>query len=357
MNNIKKVGITALATSLVAVSAHAGTMNVNGSANMTWAQKDVVEGKSIGSDKGLTVSGSGELDNGWTFYTGTYVSDGINLSTHVTTLTMGSLGTVKMGTAFGGVAGGYDEEVPNAYEQLSDHFQNSTNIVGSTLDNNTLVYASPSFDAGGATVSFGLAYSPDSHDNAVNNGYSEGTAHAGYYGEGVGLGVTINAGALTIGGYGHERDAVKNRAAGTDAIRDEFHGVWFAKYSVGPVSFGYSNSYHDAGLTGTGGTANTAKTVGTSSGFFENEQMSIAFNVNDNLSISWSDSSDSYDSQDNNSSGTATADVDKDTDALQIAYSMGGLSIKAYRMEETNPNYDGNATSMEKSEVSLGLAF
>ena len=89
MNNLKKVGVTALAGSLVAVSAHAGTMSVNGSANMTWAQKDGTEGKTIGTDKGLTVSGSGELDNGWTFYTGTYVSDGINLSTHLTTLTMG----------------------------------------------------------------------------------------------------------------------------------------------------------------------------------------------------------------------------------------------------------------------------
>ena len=59
--------------------------------------------------------------------------------------------------------------------------------------------------------------------------------------------------------------------------------------------------------------------------------MSIAFNVNDNLSISWTDGEDTYDAQDNNSSGTATADVDKDTDALQIAYSMGGMSIKAYQ--------------------------
>ena len=356
MNNLKKVGITALATSLVAVSAHAGTMNVNGSANMTWAQDDKTEGKTIGSDKGLTVSGSGELDNGWTFYTGTYVSDGINLSTHVTTLTMGSLGTVKMGTSFGGVAGGYDEEVPQAYEQLSDHFQNSTNIVGSTLDNNTLVYASPSFDAGGATVSFGLAYSPDAHDNNVNNGYSEGTAHAGYYGDGYGLGVTIATGSLTIGAYGHEREAVKNIAAGVDAIRDEFHGVWFAKYSAGPVSFGYSNSYADYGLAAAATTVNTAKTVGTSSGYFENEQMSIAFNVNDNVSISWTDGTDTYVAQEHLSSGS-TANVDKGTDALQIAYSMGGLSIKAYRMEETNPNYDSDAKTMEKSEVSLGLAF
>ena len=83
--------------------------------------------------------------------------------------------------------------------------------------------------------------------------------------------------------------------------------------------------------------------------------MSIAFNVNDNVSISWTDTADTYDAQDNAS--TAIADVEKSTDAIQIAYSMGGMSIKAYRMEEKNPNYDANASTSGKSEISLGLAF
>jgi len=332
-------------------------MSVNGSANMTWAQKDVVEGKSIGSDKGLTISGSGELDNGWTFYTGTYVSDGINLSTHVTTLTMGSLGTIKMGTGFGGIHGSYDEEVPQAYEQLSDSHQNSSNKIGDALDNNSLIYTSPSFDMGGGTVSFGLAYSQDAHDTAVNNGYPDGTSHVGVYGEGVGAGITAAMGSLTVGVYGHTRDIVKHAKAGTDAYRDDFQGIWYAKYSAGPVSFGYSSSYYDSGLIGSGGSANTAKTVGTATGVFEMEQMSVAFNVNDNLSISWTDGEDTYDAQSNVKGGTEVVDVSQDTDALQVAYSMGGMSIKAYRMETSNPAYDGNAAASEKSEVSLGLAF
>ena len=148
MNNLKKLGVTALAGSLVAVSAQAGEMGVNGAANFTWAQKDGTEGKSIGTDKGLTVSGSGELDNGWTFYVGTYISDAITISTHVTTLTMGSMGTIKAGQGFGGAGASYDEEVPQAYEQTSDGYQNSSNLVGAALDNNALVYDSPSFDMG-----------------------------------------------------------------------------------------------------------------------------------------------------------------------------------------------------------------
>ncbi len=356
MNNLKKLGVTALAGSLVAVSAQAGEMGVNGAANFTWAQKDGTEGKSIGTDKGLTVSGSGELDNGWTFYVGTYISDAITISSSVTTLTMGSMGTIKAGQGYGGAGSAYDEEVPQAYEQTSDAFQNSANLVGAALDNNAIVYDSPSFDMGGGSVSFDLAISPDATDNGVNNG-GQG-AHTGTYGLGYGAGMTISglADGLTLGVYGDIRENVKAQTATEDKTRDAFTGTWYAKYSAGPVSFGYQTSYFDSGLAGTSVIAAASPaTVGTSSGVFEAESMSIAFNVNDNLSISWTDTSDVYDAQDNAS--TAIADVDKQTDALQIAYSMGGMSIKAYRMTETNPNYDSDAVEAEKSEISLGLAF
>ena len=182
MNNIKKLGVTALAGTLAAVGAQAGEMSVNGAANFTWAQKDGTEGKSIGTDKGLTVSGSGELDNGWTFSVGTYISDAITISTHVTTLTMGSLGTIKVGQSFGGAGSAYDEEVPNAYEETSDTYQNSSNLVGAYLDNNAVIWDLPAMDMGGATVSMDLAFSPAATDSAVNNG-GQG-AHTGVWGIG-----------------------------------------------------------------------------------------------------------------------------------------------------------------------------
>jgi len=357
MNKIKKLGITALATSLVATSAHAGAMAVNGAANMTWAQTDAAAGKGIGTDKGLTVSGSGELDNGWTFYVGTYISDAITISTHVTTLTMGSLGTIKAGQGFGGAGSAYDEEVPQAYEQTSDAYQNSSNLVGAYLDNNALVYDSPSYDMGVGSMSFDLAWSPNASDAAVNNGGVG--AESSTFGQGYGAGVTLSGltEGLTIGVYGDIRENTLAPAAGTDAVRDQFTGTWYAKYSAGPVSFGYQSSYFDSGHAGATIAATSAKTVGTSGGYFEAENMSVAFNINDNVSISWTDTSDTYNAQSNVKGGTETADVEKSTDAIQIAYSMGGMSIKAYRMEEKNPNYDSNASTLGKSEISLGLAF
>jgi len=353
MNNLKKMGITALATTLVATSAHAGEMAVNGAANFTWAQVDGTAGKGIGTDKGLTVSGSGELDNGWTFYVGTYISDAITISSSVTTLTMGSMGTIKAGQGFGGAGAAYDEEVPQAYEQTSDNFQNSANLVGASLDNNALVYDSPSFDMGVGSVSFDLAFAPDASDSATNNGGVGAQNDA--FGSGYGVGITVSglADALTLGVYGDIRETSQTAAAGQDKASDQFTGTWYAKYSAGPVSIGYQTSVFDSGVTGASIAANSPATVGTSSGTFEAESMSIAFNVNDNLSLSWTDTSDTYDA-----GGVSTAaDVDKDTDAIQVAYSMGGMSIKAYRMEEKNPNYDANASTLGKSEISLGLAF
>jgi hypothetical protein len=83
--------------------------------------------------------------------------------------------------------------------------------------------------------------------------------------------------------------------------------------------------------------------------------MGIAFNINDNLSVSYTESSETYDAQDNAS--TAIADVDQDIDALQVAYSMGGMSIKAYQMEVENPAFDEDASDSKVTEIALGLAF
>ena len=97
-----------------------------------------------------------------------------------------------------------------------------------------------------------------------------------------------------------------------------------------------------------------AKTVGTSGGLFEGEAISIAFNVNDDLSISYTDKEDTYDAQDG---ANSIADVTMNTESLQVAYSMGSMSVKAYSTETSNPNFDGNADKRTVTEIALGIAF
>ena len=355
MNNLKKLGLSALAGSLVAVSAQAGEMSVSGSANVTYKTgKTANSSRSLGTDKDVAFTGSGELDNGWSFTVSTLLTDAYSVSSSYTSLTMGSMGTLTFGTDTGGVSYMYDEEVPQVYEQTSDAQQNSANIVGNALDSNYVAYTAPALEVGGATINIGLEYSPQAADSGANDGgqhtYSE------VRGSGMGAGVTIAYDALKVGVYAAEID---NTKPGTgDDQKDHFEGVWYAKYSFGPVSIGYSESYLENGLADTDDTAeaaNVAKTVRTATGIFESESYSIAFNVNDNFSISYTETEDTYDSQDDKT--TNIVDVTQETEALQVAYSMGAMSIKAYNMETTNPGYDNDAEKMNVTEIALGLSF
>ena len=79
MTNLKKLGLTALAGSLAAVSAQAGEMSVSGGINVTYTtgDKGANSAQSLGNDKDVAFSGSGELDNGWTF------SSGVTMTMHL----------------------------------------------------------------------------------------------------------------------------------------------------------------------------------------------------------------------------------------------------------------------------------
>ena len=360
MNNFKKVGLTALASSLVAVSAQAGELTVTGGANITLksgaaASSHNVSGRGIGTDKDVAFKGTGELDNGTSFTVFTATNDSqTDLTSGYISIATPSFGSFLMGNHSGAAHYKYDEEVPTAYEQLSDPSGNlmPANKVGDFMDNNHITYTSPAFDLGGASITFDLGYASDANDTETGDG---GVPGEGTYGTGQEAGVTIKYDALQLGVYGAEREnPTKTNGTTQDAVQDEFNGVWYVKYSMGPVSIGYSESYLDSGVseTATVGTT-TAKTLRTSGGIFEGQQIGIAFNVNDNLSISYSESTETYNAQ----SEAANQDVDQETDAIQVAYSMGGMSIKAYQMEITNPAMDEDADDSKITEIALGLAF
>ena len=70
MNNFKKIGLTALAGSLVVTSAFAGELTASGSASMGYSSisgtADDGRGKNITMGNSVYLAGSGEMDNGLT---------------------------------------------------------------------------------------------------------------------------------------------------------------------------------------------------------------------------------------------------------------------------------------------------
>ena len=83
MNNIKKIGLTALAGSLVTLgSAQAGEMSVSGGINTTlkFGKGGGNTARSIGADKDVAFTGGGELDNGTTFSMSVTTNDAYGIS-------------------------------------------------------------------------------------------------------------------------------------------------------------------------------------------------------------------------------------------------------------------------------------
>jgi len=360
MNKFKKIGLTALAGSLVAVSAHAGELSVSGGVNVTFkhgtaAAATNTTSRGIGTDKDVAFTGGGELDNGTTFSVMTATNDKQqDLTSAAITISTPSFGSFLLGNHSGAAHMYYDEEVPQVYEQISDITSTVTqNKVGDFMDNNHVTYTAPTFDLGGAQITAHLGYATDASDTETGDGGIPKEQKT--YGSGQEAGITIAYDAFKFGIYGAERENKTQVAAGVDNVRDEFNGVWYAKYSMGPVSVGYSEFYMDAGVSGTAEATTAAKVLRTAAGIQEGHQIGIAFNVNENLSLSYTESEETYNAQ--AGKGVTVADVDQKIDAIQIAYSMGGMSIKAYQMDVTNPSFDEDADDSKVTEIALGLAF
>ena len=96
---MKKVGLTALAASLVSFSANAGEMTVSGAASMNVAGYsaggDGNNAKTFSMGDQFTVSGGGELDNGMTVSMSIQM-DGQIMDDHSVTVSSEGMGTLTL---------------------------------------------------------------------------------------------------------------------------------------------------------------------------------------------------------------------------------------------------------------------
>jgi outer membrane protein OmpU len=368
MNKLKKIGLTALGTSLVASSAIAADASLTGNVGYTWSSEEIGTSTTdgIGYEADFNMSVSGEMDNGWTATGSMLLTESATLSSSWTSLTMGSLGTVLVGNGYGGVGQAFDDVTPRAYEENHDGMATSTAIdnIGASMDNGQIMYMSPSFDMMGMSASFMAEYAPEASDGAVTDGAV--SAQSNLWSSGQGLGIKLSGMGISAGAYASEKskDSSDNVVSG-----DSMNATWHVSYTAGPVSIGYQTGGADNALvtgssadvdarTGGAEAATAAKKYTTAGGIFEYEKMSIAANVNDNFSISWGELKETYDSQSSNVSGAqGLADVEMKSTSIQFAYSMGSMSVKGYMTDTDNPGWDSDAKSDEVTELAVGFSF
>jgi outer membrane protein OmpU len=351
MNNLKKIGLTALAGSLAAVSANAIEMSVSGNTSVSYTSQSTQTaaagaqgpgGQAIGVDTGISFTGSGELENGFTVKTFAALDDGRanTLSSSQLTVGLGSLGTVVFAQQFGSAANGIDHMIPRVKEEAFDQAGGSVlQGFGRSTAEGTVTYKSPSVDLAGVSVSIGLDYDPAaggaSDDHDATTGKTAGSA-----GSGTGAvikfvsadtGVTVGAGVENISGQGKDADKENVTA--------------YALYAMGPVSVGYQMYYLDNGSAGDGSVAQGAD--------YDGDAMSIAFNVNDNLSLGYSQINETK------KSIMATAATDRDIQSFTAAYSAGGMALTLQQTETDNYALAAaaSARNVENTHITLAFAF
>ena len=320
MNKYKKIGLTALAGSLVATSAFAGELGVSGSASMNVEHTNggaANAGKTFSMGNSVKFSGSGELDNGMTVSL-SFELDQNDDSTaanaaysggpfdgHSVSISSDTLGKLTLyGEGGKSSTALYDT---SAAGDLWDNYDAEDGIEPEetgTADN-MLLYTLPSFVDG---LSLNASYEPTK--GGVASATQFGASYSGIDG-------------LTVSyATGDDSNAVSDPSTGT---------VLKASYAYGPVTLAYSDYEFD-------------KTGDT--GSIDMNGYKVTYTVTDELSLAY-----------------ATEDLDevgKDEtasyDEVSVSYTTGGMTLSASMGEADNR--DGTTTAtMDNERWYLGASF
>ena len=317
MNNFKKVGLSALAGSLVATSAYAGEVTVAGGAGMFLEHINggaANSGKSFSMSNQLTFTGGGELDNGLNVSISFVIDqgDGVTASTapfdsHSVSVSSDSLGTIKMSgeggsSASGAVDGMVSGDIWDAFQATADEPEAAPG------GSNGLFYTLPTVMDG---VSAAISYAPK------GTGYESSTAWNIVYSGVEGLTLTYAQGDDNS----------------TDASEAD-HTVMKASYAYGPITVGYSESEYDDEVA---------------AGDQSTEAYNIAYTISDDLSIS-------YGSEELEFGVQSATNVAAEFERLKLTYTTGGMTLTA--SQSTGDNIDYSTTATKDQEVwALGATF
>ena len=305
MNNLKKLGLTALAGSLVASTAVAGSLDVSGTAKVKYQSKgsERVTGNPWSDTTTITFSGSGDLDNGMSISYG-YIMANAVFSSSKLLLDMGDTGVVSFGNVShqAGISK-YSDKMPTAGEQVWDDVDATDEGVTDLGSDNTLGYE---VTMSGITASASYARVGVGTDNSLVLIANDLVENATF-----GIGTGTNAASATS--------------------EDDMTTAW-ATYTTGPITMGVQLSEID-------------KTAANSD--VDRTHVAVSFAVNENLSISYGISDVDYELSTKSS---------EESSGFSASYTMGGMTLGAVA-NKTDSLLGTAGTDRTFTEVSLAFAF
>ena len=313
MNNLKKVGLTALAGALVSVSANAADLSVTGGASLSFAgEEKQLTGNGWSMNNGVTFSASVEQENGWNVTVTQVLNDDDVASDRVFDtrslgIDMGDAGTITFyGTGGSGAVSAIDDTTPTAGEESWDDVTGADSVPGGPTGNNMFHYTNSSLMDGLALTA---SYTPSDGTTEIESSSDFAVKYTGIDGLTLGAGVGEDNGEATT-------------VVDSDVI--------YATYTFDAFSVGYSASENDSTAT------NADK---------EMTALGVSYAVSEDMSISYNVSEIEYEN--------ATLS-DQEATGISVSYTMGSLSLKANH--NTVDNIAGAATD-DRSGYALTLGF
>ena len=321
-------------------SANAGELSVSGTAKATY---NIQSGKTnadtgIGITNELNFTASGELDNGYTWsYSmeldpNAVASDNAGAQNDDTQMTLTTpMGTVGVFVSEGGL------DVEDAASQSVYARPTDAGDPSGTSDNYTIdSYSNVQYHTPADLLPFGvtakIAYATDLGSAAGDSGNNAGSVQTntdttnGTNATEIQVkaapidGLSIGASYFEFGGQSGEQKNDQNAES----------GAYYATYSAGPVSIGYSKAHkamhlidnHDGAGTGTTGAVED----------YDQTNYSIAFAANDDLSVS-------YERETSEANKLDDTSVEQESSAVQVAYTMGGMTLAVSHASHDNNAY------------------
>ena len=320
MNNFKKIGLTALAASLVSVSAHAGELTISGAASMNvggYSGEQHDGGATFSMGNQFTVAGSGELDNGMTVSISYQLDYGDAIDDHSVTVSSDSMGSLTLhGHGGGSATSAMDATAAGNIWDTFDVAVGSTRgqVVpvkhrNSAPGNNSLSYTMPTIMDG---VAVNLSYEPQQSGNTIDSGMGYAVTYTGIEG-------------LTVA-YS-ESDIV-----GTTSDLSGDQTAWKVSYAYGPVTATMTSSEYD---------------VVTTTADQDVNSIAVSYTISDEMSVTYG--TESIES-------STAGDSDAEYTVLKGSYTAGGMTISAQMKEGENVDHSTNSNA-DFEYWGLGLAF
>ena len=289
MNNLKKIGLTALAGSLVVTSAFAGELTATGSASMgvsnITGSADASTGKDFSMANSVYLNGSTELDNGMTVSMYFELDSGVDTGTgtgpfdnHSVTVSSDTLGTL----VFSGHGGSSAQSAMDT-TAAGDIWNQTLGITGPTAaaaGDDSLYYTLPAMMDG---LAISASMSPGRAAQETHTSF--GLVYTGVDG------LTVKYGQGDSGAPGTETEST----------------TMMASYAIGSFTLSASNTEAD-----NTGAANR-----------EVDSYQLAYTVSDDISVT-------YGSETFDLAGNAT---DEEVEAFGVSYTSGGMTTSANSYE------------------------